>query len=356
MKNTIATLLMLASTVFAVDLEPLLTIGTPVAGRKEAWQGHVNFVTWLNVDTLAYVGESGFVKCYNLAKRSESWSKTIGGKIRQVTAGKGFLFLLDEDGTVHILTGSTGERVKQLDREAIAAIVGADFLIPTYIAWVPGRNALLVSTYSKEYGDNSFLLGGKSFKLLGKVKSDGGVSDVRPTRDGSLILTLSHANNIRIWSIDQTREVFKMGEDKVAAIDAPFMSKGMFDGNKTLVYSIDNSWATGTVHVFDIHRKKENASFDSRNGHLEMDVDFKTSRIALTGTSKNLTLVDFSGRVLAERKNAADQRVVAVSFSPDAKRLALGSWDNTVRIFEVKEERTPTNASTATNQPALRTD
>jgi len=183
--------------------------------------------------------------------------------------------------------------------------------------------------------------------LLARAKSEGSVT-VRPTRNGSNILTLSHANNIRIWSLDQTREIFKMGEDKVAAIDAPFTSNAVFDGDKTLVYSIDNSWATGRVYVYDIQKKKEEARFNSRNGHLEMDVDFTTSRIALTGTSKSLTLVDFSGRVLAERKNAADQRVVAVSFSPDGNRLALGSWDNTVRIFDTKKERTPTKPSTAT--------
>jgi len=348
MRNGLILAFVLAAMVtHATALEPIAVVGSPVEGRKEAWQGHVNFVTWLDADTLAYAGESGFVKCYTLAKRSEQWERTLNVKISQLAAGKGHLFLLDEDGGIHVLAGSTGENVKQLDSKGIATLAGADFLIPNSIAWVPGRNALLVSTYSREYGDNSFLLDGQSFQLLARAKSEGSVT-VRPTRNGSHILTLSHANNIRIWSLDQTREIFKMGEDKVAAIDAPFTSNAVFDGDKTLVYSIDNSWATGRVYVYDIQKKKEEARFNSRNGHLEMDVDFTTSRIALTGTSKSLTLVDFSGRVLAERKNAADQRVVAVSFSPDGNRLALGSWDNTVRIFDTKKERTPTKPSTAT--------
>lgn len=339
MKSKIITVLLFATTIAsAADLEPVVVIGTPVADRAEAWKDHVNFVAWIDDDTMVFAGESGFIKCYSVREKSERWAKTIDAKIRQLDAGNGRLFLLDAGDTVHVLAAAKGETVKRLGRKDLEAIAGADFLIPNNLAWVPGRNALMVSMAAEGYGDNSFLLDGESFKLLGRVGSDGFVTDVCVTRDGSHVVARSHADTIRIWSMGEAREVFKMGKGKGIVIDGEFISNATFDGKGTLVYSVDNSWATGTVHLHDIRQGKEIARFDSRNGHLEMDVDFASSRIALTGTSKELVIVGFDGRPVGARKNASDQRIVAVKFSPDGRRVAVGSWDTTARIFEIKRD------------------
>lgn len=338
-KNTLAAILLLVTTgAFAIDLEPIAVIGTPVGGLDGAWQGHVDFLAWLDADTLVFAGESGFVKCYSLRAHSEAWSAAVGDKIHNIAAGQGSLFLLDEHETIHILDAASGKRVRTISREAVAKSAGVPSLLPNNLAYVPQRNLLLVASYSENYGENTFLMDSRSFKVVGRIRSEGFLTKMSPSQDGSHIITLSNPDNIRLWSLDLRREVFNMGKNELGAIDAPFTSNAAFDGKRSLVYSVDNSWATGTLHVYDTQQKIELACFDSRNGHLEMDVDFRTLRVALTGTSRNLTLVDFSGRVLAERKKAADRRIVAVKFSPDRTRLALGSWDNSVRVFEIKDQ------------------
>ncbi|MCP4677503.1 MAG: DUF1302 domain-containing protein, partial [Deltaproteobacteria bacterium] len=67
----ISMLVLVAHVALATDLESIAVIGTPVKGRKEAWQGHVNFIAWLDADTLVYAGESGFIKCYSIPDQSE---------------------------------------------------------------------------------------------------------------------------------------------------------------------------------------------------------------------------------------------------------------------------------------------
>jgi WD40 repeat protein len=78
-------------------------------------------------------------------------------------------------------------------------------------------------------------------------------------------------------------------------------------------------------------------SFDGLNGHIELDVSFSTRRIALTGTSTDLTVLDFDGNVLAHKKNATMQRNLSVEFSPSADRILVGSWDNTLSVFSIRE-------------------
>lgn len=178
------------------------------------------------------------------------------------------------------------------------------------------------------------LFDARTFKKAATMKCDGFVTEITPV--GRFIVTLSHRNNIRIWDTKAGKEIFKKGKDEEAAIDAPFTSNAMFDGEHTLVYTVDNSWATGKVFVHAILANKETASFDSRNGHVVMDVDFAHGRIALTGTNRKLTVVDLTGRVIADKDAVTFQRNISIAFSPNGERLAIGSWDNTVRIFELK--------------------
>jgi hypothetical protein len=68
-----------------------------------------------------------------------------------------------------------------------------------------------------------------------------------------------------------------------------------------------------------------------------MDVDFAKRRIVLTGTETGLTVVDFAGKEIAHLPKATLQRNTAVEFSPSGKQILVGSWDNTVSVFTLKE-------------------
>ena len=337
MRPFLLLMLLVANTrAFAVELKLHSVIGTPVEGRKEGWQGHVDFIAWLDDETIVYAGKSGFIKYHSLDQQAEKWSTRVEGNLCQLVKGRDHLFVLDDDGTVHVLEKAGGKMLKRLDKGTFETITGLPLFRPVNIAWVPKHNAMLISEFSEEYGEHLFLIDDQTFEVVGRAKSEGFLTQIHPTHTGSHIVSLSHKNNIRIWSIDEKREVFLMGENMFAGIDASFTSNAFSDGNKTLVYSVDDSWSTGDVHIFDTNQKIELVQFDSRNGHLEMDVDFMSSRIALTGTKQNLTIVDFKGRVLAELENVADQRVASVKFSPRRNRIAIGSWDNTLRVFEFK--------------------
>lgn len=345
MRPFILLILLVANTrAFAVELNLHSVIGTPVEDRKEGWQGHVDFIAWLDDETIVYAGRSGFIKCYSLDQQAEKWSTRVEGNLCQLIKGRDHLFVLDDDGTIHVLEKAGGKTLKRLDEGTIETITGLPSIRPANIAWIPKHNAILISMFAEKYGENLLLIDDQTFEVVGRAKSEGFLTQIHPAHTGSHIVSLSRKNNIRIWSIDEKREVFLMGENMFAGIDASFTSNAFFDGNKTLVYSVDESWSSGKVQIFDTNQKKELVQFDSRNGHLEMDVDFILSRIALTGTKQNLTIVDFKGRVLAELENVADQRVASVKFSPKRNRIAIGSWDNTLRVFEIKTEDSASGA------------
>jgi WD40 repeat protein len=75
--------------------------------------------------------------------------------------------------------------------------------------------------------------------------------------------------------------------------------------------------------------------FDARNGHIEMDVDFQHERIALTGTSTNITLLSFAGEELVHLENAMPDRNACIEFSPSGDRLIVGCFDGTVAVFKL---------------------
>ncbi len=319
-------------TVSSQDIVAIATLGTPVpqhAGRRVGWDGHVEYVQWAG-DSVVCGGRSGFLRYYDPKTKRRMWSAQMQGEIDSlaVASGKDRLYVLTKsqdllgDSVIHELRLSDGKKSRKLKIDH-----------PNRIAWFPLAEQLVVTTFSDKYGENGVLFDSRTLKKAATMKCDGFVTEITPV--GRFIVTLSHQNNIRIWDTKTCKEIFKNGNDEQAPIDAPFTSNAMFDGERTLVYTVDNSWATGKVVVHDILADKETASFDSRNGHVVIDVDFAHGQIALTGTSRNLTVVDLSGRVIADKEAVALQRNVSVDFAPDGKQLAIGSWDNTVRVLEL---------------------
>jgi WD40 repeat protein len=333
---TLAVLILIPATLaFSVELKPLTVIGSPLKDRKEAWPGHIDFLVWLDDDTLVHGGEAGFIKCHRLAPTKSVWTRKFKAKIDSIDAGGGSIFVLVADETLHALDPATGSSTRQITAEALAKSARKEYLFPGKLTWISRGNRLLIATSADNYGYHGYLLSARTFALAGRTRMDGEAPDIASTKDGRYFVSRTR-RTIRIWSDAAKREVLKLGgrsKRDAGGFHDPFFSNALFDGKNTLLYSVD--YGSSAVHVYDTKYRKERARFSSRNGHLEMDADFKASRIALTGTSQNLTLVDFSGKVLAERQKVAVQRIISAKFSPSGKRLAVGSWDNTVRLFDV---------------------
>ena len=221
---------------------------------------------------------------------------------------------------------------------------GVPYLVPYRVTWVPVAQKLLVFT-SDANGGNGLLLDGESFENGATIQTEDFVKRCSTDCSGRFVVTVSGRDNVHIWDTKAAKEIFECGQNKVPAVDAPFISNAMFDGDRVLIYTVDNSWGTGTVVVQDVLANQEKARFNSRNGHVVMDVDFAHKRVALTGTERRLSVLDFSGNLFADKGSVTFQRNAAISFSPDGNLLAVGSWDNTIRIFEIKERVEPQPAS-----------
>ena len=329
------------SIAFGLDLEPISTIGSPftkvtASNVKEAWNGCVEFIIWSDSDTIVYAKKNGLLKCYSISHKAEQWTQESKIKVLDLALGSSFLFVLGEDKNIHTFNLADGKLEETLTQKQLTAIVGSEYWSPAKITTIPSTNQIVVANSTKEYSDNTYLLDVKPLKLLGKLKSEGFVYEIHISSTGGHVVTTT-SNNIRVWDLSQKREIFHLGDHKSIPIDAPFISDAMFDGGGILIYSIDNSWSTGTIHVYNIVKDKDVYTFDSLNGHLAMDVDWKRKRIALTGLSRHLYVVDFAGNVLAVLKNASEERIMVVKFSPDGSKIAFGGLDNTVRVFSLKE-------------------
>jgi WD40 repeat protein len=138
------------------------------------------------------------------------------------------------------------------------------------------------------------------------------------------------------------QRIAKEPKSLTITIDAPFFSHLRDSGSDTIVYTLDNSWATGSVYIHNISTKATK-SFDARSGHIELDVSFPKRRIALTGTSTDLTVLDFDGKQVAHTTKATLQRNYSVEFSPDGERVLVVSGDNTLSIFSIAESAEPGN-------------
>ena len=324
------------SLAFGLDLEPIATIGSPPTKVKEAWDGSIEFLLWTDPDTVVCARENGVLNCHSISNNVERWTQELKVDVRDLALGTSYIFLLGKDYNIHILNITDGKLLKTLTQEQLGALVGSYDCLPTRITTIPDTNQLVIATFTDDYSENTYILDVMAGKILDKLKSEGYLTKMHISSNGGDVVTIT-SSNIRIWNLSKHRESFHLGDHKSIGIDAPFISNAMFDGESILIYSIDNGWFTGTIQVFDIVQKKEVGKFGSHNSHVVMDVDWKRKRIALTGNSRDLYVVDFAGNILREIYNVSDQRIMTIKFSPDGSRIALGGVDNKVRIFSLKE-------------------
>jgi WD40 repeat protein len=270
----------------------------------------------------------------------DSWSVSPATKrLAYSERGAG---LVGDDKGISIIDCTTGKRLIHWIPTAVARLLGVEFFHASEIALTPNDGRLLLCQFSTAYGPNAFMMDATNEKQVSTLPLDATPREVSFSPDGRYLSVVADDEVLCVRDLQEKREVFFRGkrimkepEFQSATIDAPFFSHLRCDGH-TLIYTEDNSWATGEVFVHDLASKKTK-TFDARNGHIELDVDFRLKRIVLTGTKAGLTLMDFDGTVLADLKNATLQRNCAVALSPSGQRVAVGSWDNALYVYEFVE-------------------
>ncbi len=315
----------------AEELPSIAVIGKPIPARLGggSWPHRVEFLFWGSDDSIAYGGTAGFVCNYDLKLHRQAWEATVGTAITGVTGSSDSdrLYVLDAQGTIHILAKSDDKELSSTALGRGQVHSGATPYSGTFV-WNPQRQCLLFSGVS---GDVT--LTAERLNIVA-VKSEDGFHDVSLDPTGQYVVLTSNLNTVRIWDLKQKKLHATFGKPEESLIDAQFVSNGWFDGTRTLIITNDNAWSVGSVTVADTIDDEFKVVFSSENGHVVIDVDAANKWIALIGTSGTLTVTDFSGTILGQRKATQDRNMV-VRFSPNGKRVAIGSLDNTVRIFDL---------------------
>lgn len=347
MKLLTITLMLIAlmpASALPADINLVFRHDQPIQDRKEAWEGHVEFASWIDDETVVYLSR-GVVTCISTKSGKVQWVVEDVGEISRwsISSKAKRLAILTDNSTISVIDCRNGKTIFTADDTRMAKILGLSFALPSRIALAPNDGRLVLCTFSTSYGRNAYILDPSYTKVLSSFGVDASPREITVSPNGDRVAVIADHDVLCVRNLIENRDVFFRGtriEEKphslTSATDTPFFSHLRDGGGDHLIYTVDNSWTTGEVFVHNLRTKKVN-SFDGRNGHIELDVSFPTRRIALTGTSTDLTVLSFDGNVIAHKKNATLQRNSSVEFSPSANRILVGSWDNTLSVFSITE-------------------
>ena len=302
------------------------------------------FVGWLDENTLVY-SANGRVASYDIEGKREEWSivdtypcaLSVGPEAERVAVLQrehGLLgrknSLPDCKNRLAILDAGNGRVLSQLNETQLRR------QLPLSVPWdLDFTNSGVVACgLSDKFAT---VVGPKLSGNVRRIKIESFTTEMTVSPDGKQLTTVSNGSHVCVQDIATGEKTFSLGDPKAnfPAIDTPFVSHAQFDGKQVLIHTVDGGWGNGKVHVTNITNGKS-SHFNARNSHIVMAVDFKRKQIALTGTSKHLTILRFDGTEVAELKNATKARNGCVAFSPSGKRIAVGCYDRTVSVFEVR--------------------
>ncbi|MBM3965157.1 MAG: hypothetical protein FJ308_08845 [Planctomycetes bacterium] len=325
------------------ELSLLFRLGKPVSDREVAWDGRIEYASWVDDESIVYLSR-GNVTCISTKERRVQWVIRDVGKIKDWSVSRGAkrLAILTDNFVTSVIDCGRGKVVFSVDSNRLAQVLKLDYVTPTRIAISPTDGRLFVCSYSEHFGRNGYIVDPSCTTLISTFAVDAAPRKLLVSQSGRRVAVVAGEDVLCVTDLNEDREVFFQGSRvrensgaRSRSIDSPFFSHLRDNDGDELVYSLDNSWGTGEVFIHNIATKKIQ-TFDGRNGHIELDVSFANRRVVLTGTSADLTVLDFVGNVIAEKKNAAMDRITSVEFSPSEDRILIGSWDNTLAVFSMR--------------------
>jgi RNA polymerase sigma factor (sigma-70 family) len=157
-------------------------------------------------------------------------------------------------------------------------------------------------------------------------------------------------HSVRLWDIEQNKEIRVLGTHW----EAPGRIGVGTKMNCSVCYSPDGKVVVsggndGKVHVWNPETGKE---IQSWGGH---QVVFE---VAVAPNNKTLAVAAHDGLFLCEigggdkpRQLGNQKNVATAAFSPDGKYLAAGSYDETLRLFDVKEGKEISTVALVLKEP-----
>jgi WD40 repeat protein len=196
------------------------------------------------------------------------------------------------------------------------------------IAFQPPNAALLASGSSEDdYVRLWDMVSPRDVKLLEGHK--GSVTSIAFSHDGATIASGSKDATVRLW------DTYSRKEGHILSHSSEVLTVA-FSVNGTLV----SGDAKGKVTLWNTVSGKMELDFEGHTGYVNAvasSPDGKT--LATGGSDATIKLWDMKGNTLAILKGHSDS-VISLAFSSDGK-LASGSIDNTVRLWNVQDVTSP---------------
>lgn len=351
MRTGLIVALLIPSLLTAAEVKLVRRFGEPNPNHEQGWNGHVDHASWVNDDRIVFWSKSGRITCLDVSTGRTAWSLdgikavqswSLSPKFERLAYNERGGGLLGEGKGISIIDCKTGKRLVRLDGARLAKLLNLDHVFPGEIALSPLDGRLILSEFATFYGRNGHIIDTGTGHLESSFDIDAAPREWSLSPDGRYLSLIAAEEVLCVRDLKENRNLFFRGkrilkepETHTFTIDAPFFSHIRSDG-ETVIYTQDNSWATGKAFIHDLATKKT-SPFDALNGHIELAVHFPSRRIALTGSEARLTLMDFTGNRMADLKNVTLQRNGWIEFSPSGKQILVGSWDNAVYVFDIVE-------------------
>ncbi len=339
----VAFMLFASKTGLSQELRRIFRHGELVLDEDTYWEGRVEHASWVDDEFVVFFAR-GQVTCISTKTGEIQWTSEKIGRIFDWSLSRSTkrLAIRNEQMQLFVIDCVTGTVIFHPSDERLSELFGQNFV--GGIALSPTDGRLVIESAGSTFGRFGFVVSADYSKVEATFDIDAYPRSISISPDGKRIAVIADDDVVSVREILQNREVFFRGtriheapEIRSYSIGEPFFSHVRDSGDTALVYVQDGGcWSTGTVTVHNLATEKS-TTFCGRNGHVELDVCFRTKRMALTGTSKELAVLDFEGNVIAAAKSATANRNTSVEFSPSEDRLLVGSWDNTVCVFKLVE-------------------
>ncbi len=336
----------------AAEFKRVYRHGDPVPKGEKLNDRRVDFAFWGDKQTIVFASPRELA-CLSQEKGELQWSVENKRRVWDWSYSRGtkrlaILYTSKNEGwlggkRISIIDCATGQNTFDVNGEQLAKLLGTPYFVPTCVALAEdGR--LIVCDYERQFGRNGYVFDSTYQKVLSAFDIDASPDQISLSPDGSRVAAIADVGVVSVRDARTNAAVYFEGRRIMEApknlhlvIGPPFLSHVRHDGDNTLVYTMDGGcFGIGEVFVRDLAAKRV-AKFGGRNGHIEMDVSFAKQWIALTGTSTDLALLDFEGKVIAEIKKATTRRNSCVEFSPSSDRVLVVSYDGTLSVFAIEE-------------------
>ena len=333
----------------AQSIEQLQRIDGPAAEIKDEYDYRLNFAEWINDSEIVTFTRDFQLSRIDIATKKKAWSRSWKNEICDFCVSQSGMIGLVSNGdrtgpSVILVDATDGSTALSKTSDELAKLSGLPFFIPSRITIHPVNGQVLVSNFSTHFWDNAYIFDPKLNSVEKRLGIDSTPKKIAFTRNGERLTILADTDVLNVRSVEQNADVFfagkRISEPRKGisfTIDAPVYSNAIHDGRDLIVYSRDNSWGTGSIYIHRLSTKKT-IEFDGLNGHIVMDVDFANERIAVSGTSKDIVIFDFSGNRIAKAKNPTGERYFQLRYSPNGGKLMVCNDEDHVWIFAITEQ------------------